>query len=288
MEKITIFTPTYNRAYTLQKLYASLCAQTSGDFVWLIVDDGSEDETKEIIDLWIKENIIKIRYYFQENSGKSMAHNKGVELTETELFTCVDSDDSLCADAVASILEVWENSNKQYTGVLCLKKNVCAEGNEIYKVADGVKSCTLRKAYSQYGLRGDAMLVYKTEIIGKYRFPRFPEEKFVPEAYLYDRIDRDGELLVLNKELYLYEYLSDGYTANMASLLKRNPQGYLAYIIQRLEMDRSFTDRAKDSIRYLAMAKVAGNKRMIKNAVYPLIAFLVYPLGILFYHIRYR
>ena len=104
-EKLTIFTPTYNRAYTLKKLYASLIEQINQNFEWLIVDDGSTDNTEEVVKQWVDEKKITIRYFKQRNGGKQRAHNKGVEICNTELFICVDSDDYIVKDSVDKILK---------------------------------------------------------------------------------------------------------------------------------------------------------------------------------------
>lgn len=93
MKKITVFTPTYNRAYTLSKCYKSLKQQTCKDFVWLIIDDGSTDNTQELVEEWITENEIEIQYHYQKNQGMHGAHNTAYELIETELNVCIDSDD---------------------------------------------------------------------------------------------------------------------------------------------------------------------------------------------------
>ncbi len=286
--KITIFTPTYNRAYTLPRLYQSLTAQTDQRFVWLIVDDGSADDTKELVQSWIEEERICIRYVYQENQGKSMAHNHGVELTETELFTCVDSDDYLTDTAVEELLNCWKNAAKQNVGILSRKDGGSSFAPMLIPSDGRMVSTTLKNAYDHLGLVGDTMLVFRTSVIAKYAFPKFEGERFVPEGYLYDLIDRDGTLLVLDKALYIYEYLEDGYTQNMARLLKKNPQGYMAYINQRLGFDQSLKERILDTIRYTAMAIAMKDKHLIRNAVYPVIAFVTYPLGWLFYHRRYQ
>ena len=117
-QKVTVFTPAYNRAYTLGRLYESLLKQTDKRFCWLIVDDGSTDQTEELVSNWIKENRIDIEYYKQENQGKPAAHNTGVELTKTELFTCVDSDDYLTDNAVGEILNAWERKTDGCIGIL--------------------------------------------------------------------------------------------------------------------------------------------------------------------------
>ena len=103
MKKLTIFTPTYNRAYCLPELYESLLVQNKEDFVWMVVDDGSTDETKKIIDKWICDGKINIIYIYQQNSGKMSAHNRAVKECNTELFMCLDSDDKLTDGAVHKI-----------------------------------------------------------------------------------------------------------------------------------------------------------------------------------------
>jgi glycosyltransferase involved in cell wall biosynthesis len=105
--KITVFTPTYNRAYILDRVYKSLINQTNKSFVWLIVDDGSTDNTESLVKKWIKEDKIEIKYYKQKNGGKQRAHNKAVKLTDTDLFICLDSDDYFTKDAIEILLNSW-------------------------------------------------------------------------------------------------------------------------------------------------------------------------------------
>lgn len=281
---ITVFTPTYNRCKTLSVLYDSLKRQNCRNFIWLIVDDGSTDETKEKVSNWIAEEIIDIKYIWQENQGKSMAHNTGVLNTHTELFTCVDSDDSLSEEAIEKIENYWRQREENDIGILAFR-SVTGFSKTL---PERQIHTTLRQAYQEYGITGDTMLIFRTDVISKFEFPKFEHEKFVPEAYLYDLTDRTGTLMMLKEVLYFGEYLSDGYTKNMAKLLKRNPKGYLAFINQRLQFDMKFKDKFLDSVRYISMAKVDGENHIIKRAIYPLIAVLAYPFGILLYKRRYE
>ncbi|MDO5397163.1 MAG: glycosyltransferase family A protein [bacterium] len=284
--KLTIFTPTYNRAYKLPELYESLTKQTNNNFVWLIVDDGSTDNTKELIENWINEQRISIKYYYQKNMGKMSAHNKGVELTETELFVCVDSDDMLAPEAVDEVIKCADTLTDEI-GILAFKYDVSTKKNITF-IDNKVESSTLKDGYDCHKLVGDTMLIYKSEFIKKYEFPSFKGEKFVPEAYLYDLLDREGKLRILRKSLYGVNYLDDGYTAGMARLLYNNPQGYFTYINQRLCLDANSKQRLSDSIRYIAMAIAHKKKRIIKNAVYPFWAAVAYIPGYIFYCKRYR
>lgn len=287
MEKlITVFTPAFNRAYTLVRLYESLLRQTDKRFCWLIVDDGSTDDTEALVRMWIKENKIEIQYFKQENQGKPMAHNKGVELTKTEFFTCVDSDDYLTDDAIAHILNIGEKLPNDCIGILGYIER---EGGTILTQCsdDSITKGTLRYLYD-HGLSGDTILIYRSEIMKKYKFPRFSDEKFIPEAYLYDLLDQEGKLFLMRISVYVCEYLPDGYTAGMAKLLYRNPQGYFCYINQRLGLDKTIKQRFADSIRYDAMAIAYKKKRIVKAAVYPRYALLAYPLGWILYKKRYE
>ena len=282
-KRITIFTPTYNRCHTLPQLYDSLCSQSNKNFCWLVVDDGSTDCTEELLSTWINERKIEIVYIKQENSGKSMAFNKGISLCNTELFTCVDSDDYLTDDAVDLILMTWLDCVDNCVGILCLR--------EVSSVPDKMKNIgytTLRDAYCKYGLKGDTMLVHKTDIIKKYRFPNFTGEKFVPEDYLYDKIDQDGKLMFFNKVLYRGKYLNDGYTCDMAKLIKNNPKGYNVFITQRLLFDYSLKQIIFDIIRLIAINQVLKYSDYKTNIVYPVLYFLLYPFGFLLFFLRYK
>ena len=282
---LTIFTPTYNRGYRLPELYASLCRQTNPSFVWLIVDDGSTDGTEEVVRKWRSEKKAEIVYLRQSNQGKSAAHNVGVQNTKTPLFLCVDSDDYLTDNAVEEISAVWKKCRPGTVGVIALR-SVTRRGTHFS--SERVPYTTLRDLYRKRILIWDTMLVYRTDIISKYQFPKFSGEKFVPEAYLYDRIDQDGKMRLLDQTLYMAEYLEDGYTRNMNQLIKDNPNGYLAYITQRLKMDEAWTERFMDSARYIAVAMTEGNFHIIRKAVYPLIAFLAFPIGLFVYVKKYR
>lgn len=282
--KLTIFTPTYNRMQELSILYESLEKQTCKCFVWLIVDDGSTDETGNEVLEWEKKASFEIKYIWQKNKGKSYAHNIGVRNTTTELFTCVDSDDYLTKNAVERICSFWEKRNAKDVGILARRKVTKIKKHSTYY--DNIHT-TLRDASRKYGIFGDTMLIYKTDIIKKYHFPYFKNEKFVPENYLYDLLDKEGSLYFLNEVLYLGDYQADGYTYNMASVLKSNPKGYIAYIVQRIDFDLKLNDIICDLIRYIAMCIAVHKKGFIRKSKYPIITCMLIPFGLLFYFVRY-
>jgi hypothetical protein len=198
----------------------------------------------------------------------------------------VDSDDYLKDDAVKEIVQAWKISHSGGIGILGFIES--EKAGCLTKLEDpNIKRGTLRYLYD-HGLSGDTILIYETAILKKYAFPKFPGEKFIPEAYLYDLLDREGELLLLRKVIYVCEYLPDGYTANMAALLFGNPQGYFCYINQRLKFDTTKRQKFLDSIRYVAMAIAHHKKHIVKDAVYSGYAFIAFPAGCLFYFKRYR
>ena len=230
VDTLTIFTPTYNRVSKLKRLKASLDQQTDLNFTWLVVDDGSTDKTEEYFDS-IKENTMYCVLYFkQDNRGKHAAHNFAVQKCRTELFFCVDSDDSLPDYAVQRIKEIWGsiNDKESLSGIV---------GNKAYfdykiignAFPNGIQRSTLGKLYEVYGKNGDTALVWRTDIIKEYPFMIFGNEKFLRESTAYWLIDKKYNLYVTNDILYLVEYCDDGLTRNATALEFNNPKGAAYY-----------------------------------------------------------
>ena len=179
---LSIITPSYNRAYTLERLYASLVAQINQDFEWIVVNDGSTDNTEELIRTLQQENMISIRYFYQENGGKQRAHNKGIQEALGELSVCVDSDDALSPDAVDNVKQIWSNCDKQnHIGILAKRGDfekhepICADW------PDTLEDCTMMGLQEKYGFTGDTVLFFKTSLMKEHPFAEFDGEKFVPE-----------------------------------------------------------------------------------------------------------
>ena len=121
MPTLTVFTPAYNRAHTITRTYESLCRQTCKDFTWLVVDDGSTDGTRALIEQWIAAGVIDIRYIYQANQGMHGAHNTAYRNITTELNTCIDSDDYMPDDAVQQIVDFWKaHGSDRYAGIIAL------------------------------------------------------------------------------------------------------------------------------------------------------------------------
>lgn len=259
---ITIFTPTYNRAYRLPVLYSSLQRQTNMDFEWIIVDDGSQDHTKELVESWLKgEAPFRIRYILKENGGKHTAINKGVELAQREWFFIVDSDDYLTNDAVQKIHEwvadVTDSSIAAVAGISCYPDNKiigqCGIEQGTYVDAPNYE----RK---KYRLLGDKAEVYRTEILKKYPFPVFPGERFLSEGAVWDKIALDGyKVRWFNHPLKVCEYLPDGLTSQLrgTDIEIRNFEGCTYYTQVVLQAYHGI-DKIRIICQYINKARKKG------------------------------
>ncbi|MEG1820888.1 MAG: glycosyltransferase family A protein [Malacoplasma sp.] len=277
---ITIFTPTYNRAYILTELYKSLYSQSCLDFEWLIVDDGSTDNTKELVSKWILENKIAIKYIFQNNGGKMRAHNTGVKNCVTELFICVDSDDYIARKSIDNILRFWSNckNKNELSGIIAYKgKNTTEVIGTCFP--KNIQCSSLSDLYSQ-SFKGDTSLIFKTNILKQYLFPEIKNEKFITEAYIYDQIDQKYKFKILKKIIIVCSYLNDGYTKNGLSLLRDNPQGWALYYNQKVTFTKNLKDKLYFASQYVCYAKIAQNKKIIDRSSNKVICFFAYILGI--------
>ena len=288
MKTLTVFTPTFNRAYTLHKCYESLKRQSSKDFVWLIVDDGSSDNTKEIVDKWISENEIEIRYHYQKNKGMHGAHNTAYKLIETEINTCIDSDDYLTDNAVEKILSFWEyNKDEKYGGIIAL--DIFQNGEIIGKKLPEQKSIAYNDYY-EYGGKGDKKVIYRTDVITKYPpYPEYKDEKFVGLCYKYLLADQEYPLLIMNEPICVVEYLEDGSTRNIMKQFVKNPRGYIFLRKERMKYCKTFKWRFKSCIHYVSSSIMIKDKHFIKESPKKVMTILSIPFGVvLYFYINYK
>ncbi len=282
MERLTIFTPAYNRAYCLPRAYEALKKQSNKDFIWLIVDDGSTDNTRQLVESWQKEDCgFPIEYVYKKNGGMHSAHNTAYDHIRTELNTCIDSDDILAEEAVEKILSFWEqHGSNQYAGIIGLDADF--DGNIIGKGFDeSLKSTTLTGYYAAGGF-GDKKLVYRTEIINRYpRYPEFEGEKLVPLDYIYGLCDKDYELLVLPEVLCNVEYLADGSSKNILRQYYKNPKGFAFIRKHHMTMRNDPKYLFKENIHYVSSSIFSRNKNFLKESPKKLYTVLAIPFGIL-------
>lgn len=282
---LTIFTPTYNRAYTLHLCYESLKKQTCKDFIWLIIDDGSTDNTKELVEGWMSENEeVPIRYHYQENKGMHGAHNTAYELIETELNVCIDSDDYMPQDAVEKITSFWrKNGSNKFAGLVGL--DASPNGNVIgTRMPDHLKESTLSALYAKHKVKGDKKLVYRSELTRTTPpYPIFKGEKYCPLSYKYILIDKEYPLLVMNEILCHVEYLTDGSSMNIIKQYKKNPRSFSFFRKVAMEHAPSFKERFRESVHYVSSNLIIRNPRFLFESPRIFTTLLATPIGFLLY-----
>jgi len=281
---LTVFTPTYNRAYTLHLCYESLLRQTCKEFIWLIIDDGSADGTRDLVEHWINQGQLTIKYHFQENQGMHGAHNTAYSLIDTELNVCIDSDDYMPDDAVEKILSFWKKyGSHEYAGIVGLDAN--HSGQVIgTKMPESLKAAKLGELYSVHKVKGDKKLVYRTDLMKNTPpYPLFPGERYCPLSYKYILIDQQLPLLIMNEILCHVEYLSDGSSLNMMSQYKKNPMGFSFFRRVAMEYAPNFREEFRESIHYVSSNLMVKNFRFLYDSPKLVTTLLSVPFGVILY-----
>lgn len=275
-QTLCVFTPTYNRAYSLKKLYNSLVEQTSSDFYWLIVDDGSTDSTQELVASFVNESRISIDYVKTPNGGKQRAWNTAAVRCTAELFMCVDSDDYLTKDAVEAVVSTWTALPKDSVLGIATPR---VPKNSLFPSKMKLK---LKDIYSLYGYRGETCIATRTDIIRRHPFYVANGEKFTPELYVFDQIDQEGVHATLNREICKGEYLEDGYSAHYGELLTRNPNSYSAYKLQCAQYASGFSSLCRETFLYLVWKRIAHASvfKAAKQTPHRTLAFLLAPCAV--------
>lgn len=285
---LTIFTPTYNRAHTLPRLFESLKRQSCKDFEWLVINDGSSDNTDELFCEWLKHDSgFEINYTKVANGGKNRALNRGLRFAHGRYFMILDSDDFLTVDAVEFIIDKFSEviDNKNFIGISGKKGDVQDAiplgMRDIEYNEEGYTDCTNLER-SQFGLHRDMAEVFITEKLRKYEFKVWPGEKFTPEEVVWNQIAMDGyKLRWFNKVIYLCEYQEGGLSASTWSLLKNNPMGYAMMFDQRLKIYSGFKSRLNNAIQYGSCCLIAKEPNMLFKSQLPILTILVSPLALI-------
>lgn len=278
---LTIFTPAYNRAHSLHLCYESLLRQSCKDFIWMIIDDGSTDNTRELVEKWKSEcEEFEIYYIYKKNGGMHTAHNVAYENIDTELNMCIDSDDYVADDAVKKIVDFWEkNGSDKYAGIIGL--DATFENKIIGKGFPTKWKTTTLTGYYASGGQGDKKLVYRTEVIKKYPpYPEFEGEKYVGLAYKYMLCDQEYELLVLNEILCNVEYQLDGSSTNMYRQYLKNPQGFAFYRKTAMLYQPGKKRQFIECMHYVSSSILARNKHFISESPKKFTTIVAIPFGI--------
>ena len=287
MKSLTVFTPTWNRAHTLPRLYQSLCCQTLQDFEWLVIDDGSTDGTRARVRGWIEENRIPVRYVWKENGGLYTGYNEAYSLIETELNVCVDSDDAMPPRAVEEIVRAWgERGSDRYAGLIgidCVMENGTFIGGAF---PSGMTECWLMDLYARRIHRGDAKQVMRTDLM-KQVAPQegFPGEKNFNPVYMLLQVCDRYPLLVVNRPLCQVEYQAkDSMSRNIWRQYMDSPRSFAK--LRRLEMELSHNtpqNRYRSAVHYVAECLVARDRSGWETAPRKGMVLLAVVPGVLLY-----
>ena len=227
--KISVLTSTYNRGNLLKKLYNSLIQNSNYnvDVQWLIIDDGSKDDTKNIVKDFKDENKIEIKYFYQENQGKMLAINKLVKEANGDLIIECDSDDYFTEDAFDIIKNEYQKCDKSDIYALCFLK-YDQNGNNMGNLFKNEKT-TMFDLYFKEGENGEKALVFFADVRKKYKHELEHNEKFVTEARMYHKMDENYKMACINEPIMICEYQDEGYTQNIMEQFKKYPFGYYMY-----------------------------------------------------------
>lgn len=219
---ITILTPTYNRCDLLSQIYQSLCQQTSPDFEWVIVDDGSQDGTGDVVDGMLEAENFPLHYFYKENGGKHTALNFGVRKAKGELVLILDSDDQLPPNAVENIEKAYAEvrGDEAFAGVCGYMAH--RDGQVIGSPVIDSDINTMDLRY-QLGVGGDMAEVFRKDILLKYPFPEIKGERFCPEVLVWNRIAQNYKMRVFSKVIYFRDYLDGGLTSNIVRIRMKSP-----------------------------------------------------------------
>ncbi|MBM3146151.1 MAG: glycosyltransferase family 2 protein [Chloroflexi bacterium] len=217
----TIFTATYNRANKLQRVYDGLSSQTYQDFEWLIIDDGSTDGTGEVVEKWSREVSFPIRYYWQENSGKHIAHNLALEKARGEFFVVLDSDDSVVPAALERLLSLWESIPEEQKDDFCGAAALCMDqhGKLVGQpLPSSVIDASILEMRFIHKRNQEFIGFYRTAILKQYPFPEVKGVRFIPEGLVWSQIGQTYKIRYANEPLRIY-YTGD----EPNNLMKANP-----------------------------------------------------------------
>ena len=257
---LTILTPTYNRAEELRRLGGSLLEQTSADFEWLVVDDGSSDETAAVINGFSSQARFPIRHVKKSNGGKHTAINLGVSMIESELTFIVDSDDWLTKDAVATIIEVHSRykDREDICGYSFLRAfpDGTINGNPFER--DGLIGSYIDVRVNADDTGADKAEVFLTRCLREFPFPEFPGERFLGEDLVWVRMGRKYNMVHLNKAIYVGAYLEGGLTNNRRSNNISSPCGCMVRACEFMKTDLRLRYRVKGAVQYLVYGMFAG------------------------------
>lgn len=291
MKAITVFTPSYNRAHLLPRLYASLRAQTSKDFIWMIIDDGSTDGTAMIVEEWKREANFEIQYHYKENGGMHTAHNLAYAIIDTELNVCIDSDDQMPADAVEIIVKIWRETRdkENLAGIIGLDAD--NQGKVLgTSMPENISTGSYDDLFIKYKAKGDKKFVLVTEKLRKYpMYPEYKNEKLVPLGILYMMMGKDMPFIFSNEILCIVDYQEGGSSNTILKQYKQSPRGFAYARKMHIKYDLLLKHRLFSYVHLISSSIFGKELSLAFKGVNPLPSILLYPFGVLLnLYIRFK
>lgn len=267
MPYFCVFTSTYNRSHTLGKLYESLKRQTFRDFVWVITDDGSTDDTGDLVRSFIEEGVLDIRYRWVENAGKSRALTRAAAECGEDLFLCIDSDDWFTDDALQVLYDTWQTIKQDDSIAGMVALHGTPDGEPVgTRMPAGLRRVRFWDLYARHHFKGDCFHVYRPEVFNRYPAPEIEGEKHVPESWVFNHISQHYDVYLIDEVLTIGEYLPDGLSNNVWKVIKSNPVGYYMTKAFNYELSETLYQKFYNSVCYMFGCMLAGRKRAISDA----------------------
>ena len=290
MKTLTVFTPTYNRAHTIERVYESLKAQTCDDFEWLVIDDGSTDNTKTLVESFIEASGsgMKIHYVYKENGGLYTGYNVAYATIKTELCVCIDSDDFMPVDAVEKIVSFWkEQGTDDYAGILGLDFNIATK-----EIIGGTFPSGLREVYF-YDLTlkklhaGDTKQVMRTSLMRQVA-PQigFPGEKNFNPVYMMLQVCDNYPVLLMNEVLCNVEYQigADSMSQGIWRQYANSARSFAKLRLLEMGLKRNnFRNKMRVCVHYISSCLLSRDKKWLNNSPLKIMTLLLFPMGFMLY-----
>lgn len=288
MGDITVLTPAYNRGDLLRKLYKSLCAQNCKEFEWVIIDDGSKDNTEKYIDEIKDKADFEIIYYKKENGGKHTALNYAYQYIDTPLIFIVDSDDMLTSDAISTIKQTYHKYKQEED--ICGFSFLRGKPSGGYLSTSGVPQDGMKESYIECRINrsigGDMAEVWYTHCLKEYPFPEYKGEKFLGEDIVWVQMAQKYKMRFFNKVIYISDYLANGLTNNRRKNNIKSPNGCVARAEVFLDSSSNLKTKVKAALQYQIYGKFANRSMdsLFHNTKHKLLYFVCFiPSQILYF-----
>lgn len=256
---VSVVTPTYNREKKLPDLYNSLVAQVDQRFEWIVIDDGSTDKTERLIEEFRRENKLKITYCKKENHGKHTALNVSHKYINGVYVVVVDSDDILIDNAISSIIQVWDRY-KDNNQIACITFQRKYKSGEVSDAQIKGEYVSTYETEFYNGFRGDHCEVFRKERFISMDFPVFDDERFMAEGAMWYLISKKYKVVYIDSSIYICEYLQDGLTKNIRTVMAENPQGAYWNALQMIHSKFGIKMKLKNGILAIYYGHIAGKE----------------------------